>query len=133
MVLADRPTTSRWTPQAGRTLLLGQADPRRQEPRPTLRPQEHSRRGQLHSEPDLGSAFDPTRTVARAGNQNSTPGLHSPRPASEAPSRALAQCHEHDRAVGGATTIALTLMRARGMRMATATTRSSMFRLAWLL
>ena len=40
MVLADRPTTSRWTPPTGRTLLLGQADPRRQEPRPTLRQQD---------------------------------------------------------------------------------------------
>src|SRR5690349_18120071 len=40
MLLADRPTTSRWTPFTGRTLLLGQADPRRQEPRPTLRPQD---------------------------------------------------------------------------------------------
>jgi len=68
-------------PVAERWLLLGQADPRRQEPRPTLRPQEHSRRGQSHSEPDLGPAFDPTRAVARAGNQNSTPGLHSCRPA----------------------------------------------------
>src|SRR5438105_11889300 len=40
MLLADRPTTSRWTPPTGRTLLLGQADPRRQEPRPTLRQQD---------------------------------------------------------------------------------------------
>jgi hypothetical protein len=38
--LADRPTTSRWTPSTGRTLLSGQADPRSQEPRPTLRPQD---------------------------------------------------------------------------------------------
>ena len=77
MLLADRPTTSRWTPSTGRTLLSGQADPRRQEPRPTLRPQDTLRRSQSHSEPDLGSAFDPTRTVARAGTQNSTPGSHS--------------------------------------------------------
>ena len=45
MLLADRPTTSRWThppSSGGRTLLLGQADPRRQEPRPTLRPQDTS-------------------------------------------------------------------------------------------
>jgi hypothetical protein len=40
MLLADRPTTSRWTPPRGRTLLSGQADPRRQEPRPTLRRQD---------------------------------------------------------------------------------------------
>ena len=74
MVLADRPTTSRWTPCTGRTLLSGQADPRRQEPRPTLRPQDTLRRSQSHSESDLGSAFDPKRTVARAGTEESTPG-----------------------------------------------------------
>ena len=41
VVEADRPTTSRWAPlTVGRTLLSSQADPRRQEPRPTLRPQD---------------------------------------------------------------------------------------------
>jgi hypothetical protein len=30
-------------------------------------------------EPDLGSAFDPTRTVAREGTRNSTPGVLSPK------------------------------------------------------
>ncbi len=40
MVLADRPTTSRWDALTGRTLLSGQTDPRSQEPRPTLRPQD---------------------------------------------------------------------------------------------
>src|SRR5450755_3415049 len=62
----------------GRTLLSGQADPRRQEPRPTLRPEDTLAGSQSHSEPDLGSAFDPTRTVAHAGTQDSTPGSHSP-------------------------------------------------------
>src|SRR5450755_4852967 len=61
----------------GRTLLSGQADPRRQEPRPTLRPEDTLAGSQSHSEPDLGSAFDPTRTVAHAGTQDSTPGSHS--------------------------------------------------------
>jgi hypothetical protein len=79
MVLADRPTTSRWTPPSGGPSHQVRPIHRRQEPRPTLRAQEHSRRRPSHSEPDLGSAFDPTRTVARAGNQNSTPGSHSPR------------------------------------------------------
>ena len=79
MLLADRPTTSRWTPPTGRTLLSGQADPRRQEPRPTLRPEDTLAGVRSHSEPDLGSAFDPTRTVARAGNHDSTPGSHPSR------------------------------------------------------
>jgi hypothetical protein len=41
-------------------------------------------------EPDLGSAFDPTRTVARAGTEDSTPGSqcrqldHKPSPVGEA-------------------------------------------------
>jgi hypothetical protein len=73
--LADRPTTSRWAPpHRGRTLLSGQADPRRQEPRPTLRPEDTPQGSQSLSESDLGSAFDPTRTVAHAGTEDSTPG-----------------------------------------------------------
>jgi len=78
MLLADRPTTSRWTHPliGGRTLLLGQADPRRQEPRPTLRPKDTRRRGvkSLFGS-GLGSTFDPTRTVARAGHQRFNTGI----------------------------------------------------------
>ena len=42
MLLADRPTTSRWAPPSngGKHSLSSQADPRRQEPRPTLRAQD---------------------------------------------------------------------------------------------
>jgi hypothetical protein len=43
MLIADRPTTSRWAPpfqQGGKHSLSSQADPRRQEPRPTLRQQD---------------------------------------------------------------------------------------------
>ena len=60
----------------GRTLLLGQADPRRQEPRPTLRPKDTRRRGvkSLFGS-GLGSTFDPTRTVARAGHQRFNTGI----------------------------------------------------------
>src|SRR5450755_697676 len=64
----------------GRTLLSGQADPRRREPRPTLRPEDTLAGSQSHSESDLGSAFDPTRTVAHAGTQDSTPGSHFAQP-----------------------------------------------------
>ena len=60
----------------GRTLLLGQADPRRQEPRPTLRPKDTRRRAvkSLFGS-GLGSTFDPTRTVARAGHQRFNTGI----------------------------------------------------------
>jgi hypothetical protein len=59
MLLADRPTTSRWTPSTGRTLLSSQADPRRQEPRPTLRAQDTLAGSQIAFESGLGSAFEP--------------------------------------------------------------------------
>ncbi|MGO9974445.1 MAG: hypothetical protein ACLP01_16910, partial [Solirubrobacteraceae bacterium] len=41
----------------------------------TLRRQDTHTWGQSAFEPDLGSAFDPTRTVARAGTKDSTPGV----------------------------------------------------------
>ena len=79
MLLADRPTTSRWapppteanTPYQVRPILEGKNRGRhfaRKTPSPG---------SQIALEPDLGSAFDPTRTVARAGTHNATPGLLS--------------------------------------------------------
>ena len=77
MLLADRPTTSRWapppteanTPYQVRPILEGKNRGRhfaRKTPSPG---------SQIALEPDLGSASDPTRTVARAGTHNATPGL----------------------------------------------------------
>jgi hypothetical protein len=75
MLLADRSTTSRWTPCTGRTLLSGQADPRRQ------RTEADTSRGR-HPSPGVRSLWSQTsvqpssltRTVAHAGDRNSTPG-----------------------------------------------------------
>ena len=100
MLLADRPTTSRWTPSTGRTLLSGQADPRRQEPRPTLRAEDNPSPGvrSLSSQTSVQPS-SLTRTVTHAGDRNSTPGSlwrHSDRPdsARSAPKRAIAFAQE---------------------------------------
>ena len=75
MLLADRPTTSRWAPPSGQTLLIksGRSSKARTEV-DTSSARPPSPGSQIALEPDLGSAFDPTRTVARAGTADSTPG-----------------------------------------------------------
>ena len=63
-------------PSMGRTLLSSQTDPRRQRTEADTSSARHPphRGSQSTLEPDLGSTFDPTRTVARAGTKDSTPG-----------------------------------------------------------
>ena len=63
-------------PLGGRTLLSGQADPRRQETEADTSSARHPSPGsQIGLESDLGSAFDPTRTVARAGTRRFNTGI----------------------------------------------------------
>ena len=122
MLLADRPTTSRWapppteanTPYQVRPILEGKNRGRhfaRKTPSPG---------SQIALEPDLGSASDPTRTVARAGTHNATPGLlfscrciashdrsSATREAYRATSAARLPCHERTRRREPVQTIAL--------------------------
>ena len=73
MLSADRPTTSRWTPlRANAPIRSGRSSKARTEADTSSAG--HPHRSQSLSESDLGSAFDPTRTVARAGTRESTPG-----------------------------------------------------------
>ncbi len=74
--MADRPTTSRWAPPVNRrqTLLIKSGRSSKARTEADTSSARQPRRSQSLSEPDLGSAFDPTRTVARAGTQDSTPG-----------------------------------------------------------
>ena len=68
MVLADRPTTSRWTPRkANAPIRSGRSSKARTEADTSSA--RHPRRSQSHSESDLGSAFDPTRAVTHAGTK----------------------------------------------------------------
>src|SRR5438067_9840031 len=78
LLTADRPTTSRWAPLTGgersyqvRPILEGKNRGRHFVSK-TPTPGSHSA-----FESGLGSAFDPTRTVPRAGTEDSTPGALS--------------------------------------------------------
>ena len=73
MLLADRPTTSRWTPlcRANAPIRSGRSSKARTEA-DTSSARHPSPGSQIAFESDLGSAFDPTRTVARAGTKFNT-------------------------------------------------------------
>jgi hypothetical protein len=75
MVLADRPTTSRWTPPEGANAPIRSGRSSKARTEADTSSGRHPHRSQSHSEPDLGSAFDPTRTVARAGTQRFNTGI----------------------------------------------------------
>jgi hypothetical protein len=108
--VADRPTTSRWAPPVNRrqTLLIKSGRSSKARTKADTSSARQPRRSQSLSESDLGSAFDPTRTVARAGTQDSTPGSLSL-------SRASASRHRtgDPRATPGALTGAIALPRKR--------------------
>lgn len=72
-LLADRPTTSRRTPRWANAP-SGQADPRRHEPRPTLRQQDTLTGVNRFLSQTSDSAFDPTGTVAGMRPPKPTPG-----------------------------------------------------------
>ena len=76
MLLADRPTTSRWALLLrGQTLLIKSGRSSKARTEADTSSERHPLPGsQIAFEPDLGSAFDPTRTVAREGIEESTPG-----------------------------------------------------------
>jgi hypothetical protein len=64
-------------PPRGQTVLIKSRRSSKARTEADTSSERHPRRGsQIASESDLGSAFDPTRTVARAGTEDSTPGSH---------------------------------------------------------
>ena len=92
MLLADRPTTSRWTPhRANAPIRSGRSSKARTEADTSSA--RHPRRSQSHSESDLGSPSTLREPSPTPGNQiQHRDRIRVGRP-SEAPSSALAQCH----------------------------------------